>query len=277
MKHIEDNLTISNLPSLYYQIWQPEKTSKAVIILIHGLGEHGGRYGGDFAKFYTDAGLAIIAPDLPGHGKTAGIRGHIPDTSQFLDYVDHFIRKANDTFPDKPVFIYGHSMGGEIVLWYTLARAPKVAGVIVTSPSIGTKDPVSPVKKSLAKLMNSLMPTFTMDNGLDVNQLSHDKKVVQAYVSDPLVHKLISARLAMMILSQGDWILSHAPENKNEMLVMIGSDEGIVNKGAVDQFCRITPHVEYKIWPNLFHEIHNEPQKDEVFQYTLDWINKHIK
>lgn len=276
MKHIENTFSNANLPEIFYQIWQPEKSVKAIIVLIHGLGEHSGRYGGDFEKFYTDAGIAVIAPDLPGHGKTNGIRGYIPDTHQFLDYIDQLTTIAKKLFPDKPVFLYGHSMGGEIALWYTLDRVPQISGVIVTSPCIGTKDPVSPIKKSLAKMMNSLAPTFTMDNGLDVNQLSRDKNVIKAYVNDPLVTKLISARLAMMILTKGDWILSHAPQNTNEILVMIGSEEGIVNKGAVDRFCQVSPHVDYKIWPELYHEIHNEPEKMGVFKYTLEWIMQHI-
>lgn len=276
MKHIEDKLGTTSLPEIYYQIWQPEKAVKAIIILIHGLGEHGGRYGGDFAKFYTDAGFAVVAPDLPGHGKTPGIPGHVSDPNLFLDVLDQMIETAGEFLPKKPIFLYGHSMGGGITLWYSLDRAPKVSGVIVTSPSIGTKEPVPAIKRAIAKIMNSVVPTFRMDNGLDVNQLSRDKKVVEAYVSDPLVNKLISARLAMMVLTQGDWLLANAKKNTADMLVMIGSDEGIVNKNAVDQFCQTAPHVTYKVWPNLYHEIHNEPEKKDVFDFTLGWINKHI-
>ena len=276
MKHIEDKLGTTSLPEIYYQIWEPEKAVKAVIILIHGLGEHGGRYGGDFAKFYTDAGFAVVAPDLPGHGKTPGIPGHVSDPNLFLDVLDQMIETAGEFLPKKPIFLYGHSMGGGITLWYSLDRAPKVSGVIVTSPSIGTKEPVPAIKRAIAKIMNSVVPTFRMDNGLDVNQLSRDKKVVEAYVSDPLVNKLISARLAMMVLTQGDWLLANAKKNTADMLVMIGSDEGIVNKNAVDQFCQTAPHVTYIVWPNLYHEIHNEPKKKDVFDFTLGWINKHI-
>ena len=244
------------------------------MVLIHGLGEHSGRYSTDFASFYTKSGIAIIAPDLPGHGMTKGVRGHISDPKFFLAHLDDFIQEAKERFPNRPVFLYGHSMGGEITLWYTLECHPDVNGVIVTSPGIGTKNPVPPVKLLLAKIMSSLMPAFRMDNGLALDQLSRDKKVVEAYISDPLVHKLVSAKLGLMIINQGKWILAHAAENKNKMLVMIGSKEGIVNKDAVDQFCKIAPNVEYKVWPGLFHEIHNEPEKKEVFDFTLTWLLK---
>ena len=276
MKHFEDFLKISGFQDLYYQVWQPEKELQGVILLIHGLGEHSGRYGTYFADFYTSSSFAIVAPDLPGHGKTPGRRGHIADNALFLDHFDHFLQKIKELFPGKPVFIYGHSMGGSLALWYALARKPKVNGMVVTSPGIHTHDPVPPAKKVLAKIMNSILPAFQMDNGLDVNRLSHDKKVVDAYVADPLVHKLISARLGMLFISQGDWIMAQAAENKTEILLMIGSNEGIVDKDSVDQFSRVAPHVEYKVWPDLFHEIHNEPAKQEVYAYTLKWLEKHI-
>ena len=277
MKQFEDTLKApQGLPELFLRIWEPDKAVRTVMILVHGLGEHSGRYGTDFAKFYTEAGCAILAPDLPGHGQTTGDRGHIAQTPHFLDYLDALVNEARQRYPDKPLFIYGHSMGGLIALWYTLDRHPQVDGVIVTSPAIGVHDPVPAPKKALAKLMNSISPAFSMENGLDANQLSHDKQVVEAYVADPLVHSRISARLGLMMLSQGDWILAHASENQNHMLVMIGSQEGIVSKSAVDEFCRIAPNVTYKIWPDLFHEIHNEAEKMDVFDFTKDWMDENL-
>lgn len=278
MKHMDGTLTTTTgIPGLYYQIWEPEKEIRSVIILIHGLGEHGGRYGKDFADFYTNSGVAILAPDLPGHGLTQGKQGHITDTALFLDYLDILIAKAAALYPGKAIFLYGHSMGGLITLWYTLARNPQVNGVIVTSPAIETQDSVPPIKRFLARIMNSVMPAFSMDNGLDANLLSHDKTVVQAYMADPLVHSLVSAKLGLMLISQGQWVLAHAAENKNDLLVMIGSREGIVSKDAVDRFCQTAPNVTYKIWPDLFHEIHNEPEKMGVFAYTQNWILDHIR
>jgi len=275
MKHEEGNLQVQGFQSIYYQIWQPEKETRSVILLIHGLGEHGGRYGADFAQFYTDAGFAIIAPDLPGHGNTPGPRGHIADNSLFLDHIDHFLQKIKEIFPGKPVFIYGHSMGGLLALWFALTRKPLINGMVVTSPGIHTKDPVPAVKKTLARIMNKIMPSFRMDNGLDANLLSHDKNVVSAYVGDPLVHKMISARMGLLFIDHGDWILEHAAENPVNILLMIGENEGIVDKASVDQFAKTAPRVDYKVWPNLFHEIHNEPEKKDVFAYTLKWLESH--
>jgi alpha-beta hydrolase superfamily lysophospholipase len=125
--------------------------------------------------------------------------------------------------------------------------------------------------------MNKISPTFSMDNGLDPTRLSHNKEIVQAYINDPLVHDRISARLGLMMLSQGDWILEHAPKNQIPTLVMIGSQEGIVSKAAVDEYCRIAPNVTYKVWPDLFHEIHNEAENKEVFAFTKKWIDERLQ
>lgn len=277
MKQFEDTLKAQQgTPDLFLRIWEPDKAVRAVMVLVHGLGEHSGRYGTHFAEFYTDAGLAILAPDLPGHGLTKGDRGHIAQTAQFLDYIDLLVNEAHRRYPEKPLFIYGHSMGGLITLWYALDRHPQVAGVIVTSPAIGVHDPVPAPKKALAKFMNRISPAFSMENGLDVAQLSRDEQVVQAYVNDSLVHSRISARLGLMMLSQGDWILEHAPENQNRMLVMIGSQEGIVSKDAVDKFCQIAPNITYKVWPDLFHEIHNEAENLQVFAFTKKWMDERL-
>jgi len=277
MQHHEFYLQGLRQSKLFCHLWQPEKEPRASILLIHGLGEHAGRYDSHFASFFTNAGFAILAPDLPGHGKTIGVRGHVPETDDFFGIIDALLDKTRQLFPAKPIFLYGHSMGGEITLWYALDRHPSINGVIVTSPSIDTKVPIPPLKLFLAKLMNTLLPSFTMDNGLEVKQLSRDEQVVHAYITDPLVHKKVSARLGWMIIQCGAWILSHAQQNTNEMLVMIGSNEGIVSKEAVDNFCRLAPKVEYKVWPELFHEIHNEPEKQEVFDFSLAWLIKKMK
>jgi alpha-beta hydrolase superfamily lysophospholipase len=207
MKHNENHLEIAGFQELYYQVWQPEKDIQCVILLIHGLGEHGGRYGTHFADFYTSSGFALVVPDLPGHGKTLGPRGHISDNALFLDYIDHFLQKSKELFPGKPIFIYGHSMGGLLVLWYDLARNPQVNGLIVTSPGIHTKDPIAPAKRTLAIVLNAILPSFTMKNGLDANLLSHDPEIVSAYRTDPLVHDKTSARLGMLFINRviGYW------------------------------------------------------------------------
>ena len=108
-----------------------------------------------------------------------------------------------------------------------------------------------------------------MDNGLNSKYLSREINIVNAYINDPLVHRKISARSGMMVINRGQWILEHASDNKNKMLIMIGSDEGIVNKESVDKFCELAPNITYKIWPGFYHELHNEPERKQIFDFSL--------
>jgi alpha-beta hydrolase superfamily lysophospholipase len=247
------------------------------IILIHGLGEHSQRYGSHFADFYTSHYIGIKAFDLPGHGKSYGKRGHLDDPILLLEIIDTLLNETKVQYPDLPLFIYGHSFGGEIGLWYGLARNPKINGLIISSPLIGPKDPVPPAKFFLAKTMDKIFPAFTMENGLSPKDLSSDEKIVNQYISDPLVHPMLSAKTGMMIMNRGQWIMENAAKNSNKLLLMVGEKENIVNPQAIKDFAKAAPNVTLKVWPNLLHEIHNEPEKQEVFRFTLDWIKNDNK
>jgi acylglycerol lipase len=261
---------------IFFQSWLPSEKPKAIMILIHGFGEHSSRYGTHFAEFYTASRIGIFTFDLPGHGKTPGKRGHIANPFALLETIDLLIKQIKSEYPETPLFLYGHSFGGEILLWYTLVRNPLLNGMIITSPLIGLKEATPPMKYFLAKLMDKIFPTFTMDNGLNSKYLSRDPEVVNAYNTDPLVHRKISARSGMMVMNRGQWILENAIDNKNKMLIMIGSDEGIVNKESVEKFYELCPSITYKVWPGLYHELHNEPEKDQIFDFSLKWLIQNI-
>lgn len=124
--------------------------------------------------------------------------------------------------------------------------------------------------------MDKIILFFSMENGINPKLLSHDAKVVDEYINDPLVHSQITARAGMMVINRGQWILGHAKNYKNKMLVMVGSGEGIVNKEAIDQFCKNAPNITYMVWPDFYHELHNEPGKNQVFDYSLNWLLMNI-
>jgi alpha-beta hydrolase superfamily lysophospholipase len=275
MKYSENIKEIRDRKPIFFQTWLPDKKLSGMIILIHGLGEHSGRYGSHFADFYTSHNIGIKSFDLPGHGRSYGKKGHIDDPILTFEIIDDLINDTRIQFPDIPLFIYGHSFGGEIGLWYNIARHPKVKGLIITSPLIGPKDPVPAVKMFLAKTMDKLYPFFAMENGLRTEDLSRDKHVVNAYISDPLVHPMITAKTGMVIINRGKWIMENASDNDNETLLMVGDCENIVNPQPIIEFSKIAPHVTLQIWPGLFHEIHNEPEKKEVLNFTLNWIKEH--
>jgi acylglycerol lipase len=263
---------ISGNGSIYFQSWMPLNKPAALMIVIHGFGEHSSRYGTHFAEFYTNSNIGLFSFDLPGHGKSSGKKGHIANPPALFEIIDFLLKQIKDEYPQLPVFIYGHSFGGEVALWYSLVRNPHVNGVIATSPLIGPKDAVPTSKLLLARLMEKILPSFSMENGINPNFLSRDSEVVKKYLNDPLVHNQISAKSGMMVINCGQWILENAKSNKNKLLVMVGSDEGVVNKEAIDQFCKSAPNTTYKIWPYLYHELHNEPEKKQIFDFSLNWL-----
>jgi alpha-beta hydrolase superfamily lysophospholipase len=177
---------ISGNGTIFFQSWLPSGKPDAIMIVIHGFGEHSSRYSTHFANFYTSSNIGIFTFDLPGHGKTPGKRGHIANPFVLLEIIDLLIKQIKTEYPQTPLFLYGHSFGGEVSLWYTLVRNPSLNGVIITSPLIGPKDAVPPLKLLLAKFMDKILPIFSMDNGLNPKFLSKDLNVVNAYINDPL-------------------------------------------------------------------------------------------
>jgi len=256
---------------LVLQTWQPPE-AKAVIIVVHGLGEHGGRYK-KLAEMLTSEGYAVVAYDQRGFGLSEGKRGHISNYEVLLQDLGIVMEKVEVMFPDIPHFLYGHSMGGNLVLNYGLRCKPKIAGIIATGPWLRLAfDPPS-WKIALAKIMNFIMPAFTQSNGLNPRDLSHDAQIVKAYGSDPLVHDRISARFFMELYQAGLWALNNASQFYLPLLLMHGSADRLTSAEASRQFAEQVPHnCIFKMWPGMYHELFNEVHGNEVAGYMLTWL-----
>ncbi len=262
--------------TMFAQKWMPEKDIQASIILVHGFGEHSSRYE-HLADFYCQHHIQVLTYDLRGHGKSAGLRGHIPTMTTYYDDLSGFIKNIQDSLPDKPVFLYGHSMGGMIVISYVLKYHPSFTGVIATSPLIDTAVPLSKPITFLARVLNKIAPTLTLNSNLDRSGLSRDKKVVDAYNADPFIFGKASTRLGVFLVDAKHFIQQHAAEFDLPLLTMAGSKDRIVSIGEIDQFMKANPNATYKVWDGFYHELQNEPEKQEVFEYTLAWMKKLIK
>lgn len=257
-----------------YQIfareWQPESPPRAVVLLVHGLGEHSGRYR-HVADIFNQRGFLVFAPDLPGHGRSDGPRGHIRAYDDFLELFDWLSQGFRQHYPKAPWFLYGHSMGGNLVLYYALRRNPPAVGVIASSPGLRPARP-SPIPLGLGKVLQQIFPSFRINNGLDLSGLSRDPKVIEAYRRDPLVHPHISLRLGVGLISAGEWLLNFKGKFPLPLLLMQGTADRLVDPRATDQFARqISGDVTYKTWEGYYHELHNEPQKNAVLTFILDW------
>jgi len=190
-----------------------------------------------------------------------------------LDDISHLLEEAAERYPDRPRFLYGHSLGGNLVINHALRRRPQLTGVIATGPLLRPGFEPPAWKLTLGKIMYSLWPTLSMANELDRQGLSRDPEVVRAYNNDPLVHDRISARLAMDVLQAGLWALEHAAEFTLPLLLMHGSADRLTSAQASREFAAQAGQCcTLRIWDGFYHEIHNEPEQGEVFECLLEWL-----
>ena len=261
---------------LFAQEWVSSSSPRGVIALIHGLGEHSGRYD-HLAKWMNQYGFHVTAIDLRGHGHTAGARGHIPGYEAAGRDIDLLIADTAKRYPGLPIFLYGHSLGGALVLYHALKQHPAVKGVIATSPGLVPASPPTGATLLIAKVASKLAPSMLIDNGLDRSGLSRDPLTEEKYNADTLVHGKISAQLGLALINNGRWIIENGAQFSLPLLLMVGSKDRLVNPSAVDQLAKVIPAhlLTYKVWDGFYHELHNEPEKELVFEKIYLWLEKH--
>ena len=261
---------------MFAQSWAPDENPKAVVSLVHGLGEHSGRYA-HVGKTFTDAGVALAGFDLRGHGKSGGPRGHIPSFEAFMDDIEGFQTQMDKRFSGLPRFLYGHSLGGILVLNYVLRRKPDFKGVISTGSGLRTALEEQTAKVAMARVLGTLMPNMAIPSGLDPTTISRSSEVVDAYVNDPLVHDKMTLGFGKIMLSVLPWTFEHAHEFSLPLLIMHGTDDKLGYPRGSEEFSALVQQdCTLKLWDGLHHEIHNEPEKEEVLQYTLDWVDAQL-
>lgn len=268
----KDGYTSIEHHSVYFQHWIPDQTPVARVLLIHGLGEHSGRYA-HVGDYFTQSRISLTGFDLMGHGKTDGQRGHADSYDDFCLEIDHFLQELVSSQPGVPVFLYGHSLGGLIVLYYLLNKKPRnIKGAISTSPGLAPGFPVPAWKTALGNALYTLLPRFSMDNGLPLDGISHDKAVVNAYKADKLNHPSISARMGMDLIRNGHQISQRASEIDLPLLLMVGREDYLINANAVITFGKNAGDLTtLKVWDGGYHELHNELFRDDVLQFMVDW------
>jgi len=270
MKTFESGFESGDGIQFFIRGWEPEHAPRAVIALVHGLGEHTGRYH-HVGEAFTKTGYALMGLDLRGHGRSGGIRGHTPSMEAYMLDIDSLIERARVRYPNLPVFLYGHSLGGILTLNYCLRRKPDLKGVIVTSPALHSSLENQPVKVMLAKVLGTLMPTVTLSNGLDPATLSHDREVVEAYAKDPLVHDKASLGWGKTMLQANRWALEHASEFPLPLLLMHGKADMLAFPSSSMEFAAgLKDKCTLVLWDDLYHETHNELRKAEVLDAIVD-------
>jgi acylglycerol lipase len=279
MKTFETNIKTSDDTDFFVRGWEPDTKPKALVALIHGLGEHTGRYE-HVAKAMTSAGYAMVGFDLRGHGKSGGIRGHFPSWDAVMQDIKSFFVFLTERYPEIPHFIYGHSLGGLLVLNYSLKNSAGLKGVIVTSPGLRSPLTEQKLKLFLVKVLGSLAPTALLPSGLETAAISHDPNVIKKYTSDSLNHDRVSLAFGKTGLIATNYAWSHAGEFQLPLLLMHGTGDRITYSHGSADFARLAAknnqNVTLKLWDGLYHELHNEPEQEQVIQFMIDWLNAHL-
>ncbi len=276
MKHIESEWISNDQVKFFVQEWLPDGEIIASLTLVHGIGEHSGRYQ-SMAEYYCNNGISVLSYDQRGHGKTEGKRGHIRSYDIAAEDIKHFVEETKTRHLKIPLFLYGHSLGGAMALYYCLTHKPNINGAVISAPGLAPGTPFPPLIMFLAKIMAKLTPSVTLSNGLERKYLSRDRNVEIRYNSDPLVHDQVSASLGMDLVTKGAWMVQNAASLSIPVLLMYGTDDHLVNLPLIHEFVnKAGSSLTVKEWDGFYHEIHNEPEKELVYNYAINWIKSKL-
>jgi alpha-beta hydrolase superfamily lysophospholipase len=282
LKHEDGTLTLPTGSKaagakLHLQKWLPDDDPKAIILLVHGYAEHAGRYQ-YFAGHCVGKGYAVFAVDHWGHGQSDGTPGYVPDFSVFHDGVDQLVAGARQDFPELPLMLVGHSMGGLISATYLLSNQSRFAACVLSGPAIKAAEEPSAFLKAISGFLSRFFPKLGVLE-LDSNGVSRDPQVVAAYLADPLVYNgKMGARLAAEMLNNMTKIQQNAGQISLPILMLHGEKDSLAAaEGSKFLDSQISSSDKTLIiYPELFHEIFNEPEKDQVLNDMTDWLDKQL-
>ncbi|HJO26917.1 MAG: lysophospholipase [Planctomycetes bacterium] len=262
----------TNAPAQFLRHW-PLDVPRARLVLVHGFGEHSGRYG-HVAAALNAAGVAVSACDLRGHGESGGTRVFIERFDDYLDDVDAVLAETRAKSSGEPLFLLGHSMGGQIAALHALRRKPDIAGLILSSPSMGFAVHVPAWKAAAGRFFSRFVPKLTLPSGLDRGLLSHDPEVQRDLDADPLAELGATARWYTECLAAQEATFVSAPDLSVPLLSLVSGTDEITDAAATRRFheaagSRDKTWIEY---PGLYHEIFNEFEREKVLADLTDWL-----
>ncbi|HEY1439717.1 MAG TPA: alpha/beta hydrolase [Mycobacterium sp.] len=262
---------------IVYDVWTPNIPPRAVVVLSHGLGEYARRYDHVAQRFGQD-GLVTYALDHRGHGRSDGKRMLVRDISEFTGDFDTLVGIARREHPALKCIVLGHSMGGGIVFAYGVERPDNYDLMVLSAPAVAAQELVNPLMAFAAKGLGLVLPGVPVQE-LDVDAISRDPAVVAAYKSDPLVyHGRVPFGIGRALLQVGETMPQRAPALHAPLLVVHGSDDRLIPLGGSRRLigCVGSTDVELKVYAGLYHEVFNEPERDQVLDDVVSWITKRL-
>ena len=277
MKHRERYLKGVRDTDIYYQCWLPEGEPKAILLIVHGLAEHSGRYM-NVVNHFVPSGYAIYGIDHIGHGKSDGERAFVERFQDYTKPLKKYFDMIRDWQPEKPIFLIGHSMGGLISAAYLLEHQDELSGAVLSGQSIKVPDNISQAMIFVGNMLSTIMPKTGLIQ-LDTEGVSRDPDVVDAYVNDPLVYTgKTTARLGAELLKTMRYVTEHATEIKLPIMIVQGSDDKLVDPSGAQLLYDLVGSEDktIKIYDGFYHEVFNEPEHEQVLDDVETWLEAHL-
>ena len=280
MVKIQDGWTESaDSNRLFWRRHSAEGDARAVLLFVHGLAEHSGRYL-HVLDHFANAGFDCWAHDYRGHGQSPGLRVHVGQFDEFLVDLTAARRLVREAQPDLPFFLVGHSQGGLIVLREALTHPQGLEGIVVSSPFLGMHPDAAPPAPlhMVANIVSTFAPKLMFSKVAEPSALSRDPKVPEAYIADPLVSSTVSARWFTSVLAAHADTHARASTLSLPALIMQSGDDRVTDPAATRSWVADAPSdlIDYVEWEGLYHEMFNEPEKEEVFTRVEAWLQERL-
>ena len=261
---------------LHRRWWRPAEP-RAALLLVHGYAEHCGRYD-HVGHWFAARGFAVHAYDHRGHGKSEGRVCHVDHFDEFLDDLARMLDTVREAEPGRPVFLVGHSMGGLITCAFLRERRPDVAGAVTSGAALAMPDAFPRWRAIAARVMRRLAPRLSLPSGLPTTGVSRDPDVVRAYENDPLVHSTMTTSFAMELLETLQRTAGGGADVRVPMLMLHGGADALVGAEGTLAFAKTVnvPGSDVRVYPELYHEIFNEPEQEAVFSDVLAWLEERL-
>lgn len=257
---------------LYYEWWIPA-VPKAILVVVHGIGDHSGRYG-PLLRYFGERGFGVAIYDQRGHGHSEGPRGHFVHFQDLLGDLASFVQLIKEKYPGVPILMVGHSFGGQVVLNFVVRYSKGVRGIVLSSPNVQLVMKIPKWKLWISERGYRWFPKMTIKQEIDPSNLSHDPEVVQRYHEDPLVVRRITLQAGMGIVRNLDIVMALASRIHLPAFFMHAGEDKLCAPEGTRRFFRRVPvaRKQLKIYDGFSHELFNEVGRDEVFHDMEEWI-----
>ncbi len=277
MKHKEDNFKGYKDFNLYYQCWLPDDSTRAILLVAHGLAEHSGRYQ-NLVDYFVPKGYAVYSFDYQGHGKSGGLRCYVDRFSEYIADFKAFLDMVRQENPQVKIFLIGHSVGATIAVAYASNHHQELGGLITSGASLAASPTVSPALLAIAGVISALLPKMGVTI-IDASTISRDQAVVDAYVNDPLVYRgKIPARTGAELVNMWKILPKQMPQLKLPILIMHGAADRLADPAGSKLLYEQASSADktLKLYEGFYHEIFNEPEHEQVMADMEAWLIKHL-